>query len=98
MKKIAVSVIVVILMTFGFKFWYDNTFVVLKPLTFNNGFKRKSTNNIVIKGLSKVLKYYNIDFYKKNGDIYVKRKVANDRNLILNFTTKAQDNEWLRAH
>lgn len=43
-----------------------------------------------------VMKYYRVRWKEKNGDIYMEKRVKEE--IMWNFTTKANDPEWLKAH
>jgi hypothetical protein len=46
-----------------------------------------------------VLRFYNVPFTKEtNGLIRVPKSVLNNRELMWNYTTKAQDPVWLKVH
>ncbi|PTL78085.1 hypothetical protein DAT35_41460 [Vitiosangium sp. GDMCC 1.1324] len=46
-----------------------------------------------------VLRYYQVNFREEaNGAILIPRSLANDLDTLWNYTTKAQDEEWLREH
>lgn len=46
-----------------------------------------------------VLRFYQVDFRAEaNGTILIPRSLANDLDTLWNYTTKAQDEAWLREH
>jgi hypothetical protein len=98
-KRLSIFIIAIIIGITAFLLWI-NTYVVFKPLVFENGEYR----NIVVdtgfkRGLTVVLGYENI-VYKQDssGNILIKRKVKNDKELIWNLTVKAADTAWLNSH
>lgn len=52
---------------------------------------RKHTDNLLI-----VLSYYNVSHIEKNGNIYLPLDVWEDKDIIMNYTKKANDPEWIR--
>lgn len=66
---------------------FDGDDIVVKPDLLTNEHK---TNFI------QVLKYYGQDWKEENGKIYISSKI--DREILWNYTTKADDPEWLRTH
>lgn len=51
-----------------------------------------------IEAFKQVLDEYNIDYLVKDNKIYIRESIASDKELIKNFTTKARDSAWLKAH
>ena len=46
-----------------------------------------------------VLEFYGMKYKTENGNvILITRQVAKDWNLVWNFTTKANDKDWLKSH
>lgn len=48
------------------------------------------------ENLSQVLDFYQVDWKEENGKILINSDV--DSELLWNYTTKANDAEWLRSH
>jgi len=46
--------------------------------------------------LDRVLKHYHIDHITRGGMIYIKRWDSKDKELMLNYTSKAISDEWLK--
>ncbi len=78
---------------------YNNSYVKLRPLDFNTtiGFYEIKPNDSIRKFLPQVLNYYQESYQiDDDGNIMVKRRLANDRELIWNYTTKSLDTAWLK--
>lgn len=76
-----------------------SNYVEFKPLYFNgdelvemsNSFNEKQINNLI-----DVLDYYGEDYQLIDGKIFIHKKI--DKELIWNYTTKANDSIWLLNH
>jgi hypothetical protein len=55
-------------------------------------FTKKEINNIVF-----VLKYYNEDFKVIDNKVFIPVQLANDLDLIANYSKKAFDDEWINT-
>lgn len=79
---------------------YRNSYVPFQPIIFDNdlGYKMIPATKKINEGLPQVLIYYNADFRLENGNVSIKRKLNSDSDLIVNYTTKATDKEWLKEH
>jgi hypothetical protein len=50
-------------------------------------------------GLIIVLEYNNVHYKtNKSGNLLIKRKLSTDKEMLFNYTTKAQDSIWLNSH
>ena len=77
---------------------YANSFVPLKPVLFSNGYKTVKLSQKSYQNLKLVLTFYGVDYKEKHGAIYVRRQLLRDQEMICNYTRKAIDERWLRAH
>ena len=97
-RKILVAISISFIVFSSALFYFNNSFVPFAPLTFDKSYKSVVINDNLSKNIQKVLLYYNVDFYVKDYNIYIKRKIASDKNLMINYTNKAQDENWLKDH
>ena len=56
-----------------------------------------NTTDNFYENLEKVLKYYNEDYRKASGVIYVKKSLYKDLDLCWNYTSKANNKVWLNS-
>ncbi|RBL88561.1 hypothetical protein [Chitinophaga flava] len=98
-KRIILFFIGAVLLTAGiYSYW--NSYVKFIPTGFDgNDFCVVEENDLIVENLPAVLRYHGISFkVDKDGDICVKRYIADDRELIWNFTTKSMDSNWIANH
>lgn len=79
-----------------------NSYVKFKPILFNGEnfqIDNEHISNDYNQRIIKVFKYYKVNF-RVDGDstIWINKKVMKNKELIWNYTTKANDLEWLRNH
>jgi hypothetical protein len=99
-KKISVLFLIVI----GLSSCAENNYVEYKPhyLSGNNEHKyygESELDSIEFKNTIQVLDFYCNEYKTKNGNVILITKELNqDWTLLWNYTTKANDNEWLKTH
>ncbi len=80
----------------------EDKFVEYRPhyLSDENKYYRESElDSIEFLNTIQVLDYYGEDFKAKNGNvIFITRELSEDWELVWNYTTKANDNDWLKKH
>lgn len=101
-KTKGVAILLIILIGLTVNYYYLNAFVPFEPLTLvtsgkDEGLKKIVPNDIFNSRIIKVLSYYKAEYYTAGGKVYIKRKVAKDKDLIWNYTNKAMDNNWLNS-
>lgn len=76
---------------------YQNTYFEFVPVLFKDGdiIEVKASSNLCEK-LKPVLAHYNESYKEMNGIVFIKRKLAQDKNLRFNYTNKAFDTSWRR--
>lgn len=76
-----------------------DAYVLFEPVTFVNGnIKTGTASKGLNERITQVLGFYKEDFYIKGNGLYIKRKLKVDNDLILSYTSKAMDNNWLKTH
>lgn len=70
----------------------NNNLVVFTPVTIEN----ESLEPDFYDNLQVVLKNYNVRHEVKGGKVYVSKELYNDTELMMNYTIKARDKEWLK--
>jgi hypothetical protein len=80
--------------------WYmREAYVIFTPKLTTNGITSiVNVNNDFNNRLIIVLSYYDIPFKKKNGSIFIKRKLDDDIELVASYTRKAMDDNWIKSH
>jgi hypothetical protein len=64
-----------------------------------DGFRRDPAAEPELRDrLEQVLRYYGVPYQRTEHGLRVDGSVAADTDLVWNFTTKAQDPEWLAGH
>lgn len=74
--------------------------IEFKPVTFEN---RKFVEEDVAEpgfynNLKIVLDYYGIDCEFKNDIIYVQKGVYEEKEMMMNYTSKARNKEWIKLN
>ena len=65
----------------------------------DDGFRRDPAAEPALRDrLEQVLRYYGVPYQRTEYGLRVDRSVAADTDLVWNFTTKAQDPDWLAEH
>lgn len=96
-KKLTIIIFLLILAVASYLYW-NNKFVQFQPLEFNSHEYIISNEEVSIEfynELKKVLKYYKEDFKNENDIVYVRNKLFRNRELMFNYTKKANDSTWL---
>lgn len=73
--------------------------IEFKPVIYNDMRQLSVYEKPVEKGFYKnlilVLEQYNIEYDIRNEIVFIKEDVYKDKELMMNFTVKAMDKEWL---
>lgn len=95
---------IIFLIGIGLSSCTGNNYVEYKPhyLSGNNEHKyfgEPELDSIEFKNTIQVLEFYGNEYKTKNGNVILITKELNqDWTLLWNYTTKANDNEWLQTH
>ena len=104
MFKTIKNLSVLFLLVVGLNSCTEDKFVEYKPhyLSRNNEHKyygESGLDSVEFKNTIQVLEYYGNEYKTKNGNVILITKELNqDWTLLWNYTTKANDNEWLKTH
>ena len=99
-KKLSILFLIVI----GLNSCIQDKFVKYKPhyLSGNNKHKyygEPELDSIEFKNTIQVLEFYGNEYKTKNGNmIFITKELNQDWTLLWNYTTKANDNEWLKTN
>lgn len=107
-KKIFI-VLVILIVSFSFYYYWQNRYVELRPVIlkeydrpiifFDNQLYKFAEPNEVpanyYKNIDYVIDRSVKDYIKRDGKIYVRYKLMNDLNLIWNYTNRTGDAEWI---
>jgi hypothetical protein len=64
-----------------------------------DGFRRDPAAEPELRDrLEQVLRHYGVPYQRTDHGLRVDASVASDSDLVWNFTTKAEDAEWLATH
>ena len=77
---------------------YANSFVRFQPVLFDNGYKTVKLSKKSYQNLKLVLTFYGVTYREKYGEVYVRRQLLRDQDMIYNYTEKAIDEHWLQEH
>jgi len=108
-KKIFI-VLVILIVSFSFYYYWQNRYVELRPVIlkeydrpiifFDNQLYKFAEPNEVpanyYKNIDYVIDRSVKDYIKRDGKIYVRYKLMNDLNLIWNYTLWSTDPEWFK--
>jgi len=59
---------------------------------------KSQLNEEQISNISQVLLYYEEDFKIENQEVFVEKELANNWELMYNYTNKSEDQKWLNSH
>ncbi len=79
----------------------DEQFVELKPIVLENDqFIEEPTlaTPEFLEHIVTVLKHYDHKFELKEGKVFISEKLFDDKEIMYNYTKKAQDDHWLEKH
>jgi len=99
-KKLSILFLIVV----GLNSCTQDKFVKYKPhyLSGNNEHKyygEPELDSVEFKNTIQVLEFYGNEYKTKNGNmILITKELNQDWTLLWNYTTKANDNEWLKTH
>jgi len=77
---------------------YRTSYVKFQPLLFDNGYKAVEMSKYSYQQLEAVLKFYHVKYKIENGEMYVRRSLALDEEMVSNYTAKALDEKWISEH
>lgn|SRR5690554_5484375 len=70
-----------------------------KPVIYNDNRQlvvdKKPVEKDFYKNLIVVLKYYNVEYDIRNEIVFIKDDIYKDKELMMNYTVKAMDKQWL---
>lgn len=73
--------------------------IEFKPVIYNDkkqlSVDEKPVEKSFYKNLILVLEQYNIEYDVRNEIVFIKEDIYKDKELMMNFTVKAMDKEWL---
>ena len=104
MSKSVKNSLTLFLLIIGINSCALNSYVEYKPHYLSKNSERKYYGQPVLDSIQfantlQVLKYYKEDYKTKNGTvILVTKELAEDWSLLWNYTTKANNSEWLKTH
>jgi len=81
-----------------------NEYIVYRPHYLSSNHETKfygkpELDTIEFKNTIQVLEFYNETFETKNGNlILISEELANNWELLWNYTTKSKDENWLKTH
>lgn len=79
---------------------YKNSYTEFVPTSFDgDSYREVEVDDMFYENLEFVLNSYHIKYRVENGKkVYVKRWISDDEEIVLNYTRKALDSEWLNSH
>lgn len=98
MKKVIVSIIVIVAILFSTYYYWNNRYVKLYPVNLEEEAYVIKTGEIPVdfyKHMKLVLDNYNEDYVLEDNEILIKNKKMSDLELIYNYTKKSNDSVWL---
>jgi len=104
MSKSTKILIVFFLIIIGLNSCIENSSVEYKPHYLSGNSEHKyygepELDSIEFVNTLQVLEFYGEDYETKNGSvILITKELANDWELLWNYTIKANDTEWLKTH
>ncbi len=97
MKKKGIIILLLLILISSYLYW-NYKYVQFYPVKFNTQdylISEENPSTQFYNNLEKVLNHYGEDFKNEEGVIYIKNKMLRDKELLHNYTKKANDSIWL---
>lgn len=99
MKKwiILLAAVLLLVSSIPIYYLYMNSYIPFQPVIVDNGdFAEDHNFNVDEENLKMVLNFYSITWKEKDGRIFIKRNETLNKELMYNYTIKANDVEYIK--
>ena len=98
MKRI-LSILLVLILCLIFS-CQDKKMIIFKPIIFENNHyvEINKTEPNFYNNLKLVLDYYKVEYLLKDSIIYVNNTIYEDKEMMMNYTLKANDKYWIKQN